>query len=232
MGFLTGAADGQGPGSCRCAPSGFPCRHFASGSGVNSLEISRLWADFQLRHARPLMPPPQSTCRGLLKRRPTPAHRLRLDNRFVGRSSVERKQPGTATTPNVPARAAGARGGDGARPISAAANAAEKGQAPKPSQRRDEPKPAQRDGWRGRVAATFGAGRADSKEARMCGREERSRSPARRAPDRSRGARPGPATRHASEEPSSATNYPARVKETKQRHKPPDTRQKNKTPDS
>ena len=34
-------------------------------------------------------------------------------------------------------------------------------------------------------------------------------------------------TQHASEEPSSATNYPARVKETKQRRKPPGTRQRN-----
>ena len=65
-GFLTGAAGGQGPDSCRCAPSGFPCRCFAPGAGVNSPDTSRLGASVRLRHARPLTPPPQSTRRGLL----------------------------------------------------------------------------------------------------------------------------------------------------------------------
>src|SRR5690606_24451027 len=64
--LLSGAAGEQGPGSCRCAPSGSPCKCFASGSGANSPAISRLWANCQLKQERPLTPPPQSTCRGLL----------------------------------------------------------------------------------------------------------------------------------------------------------------------
>jgi len=84
-----------------------------------------------------------------------------------------------------------------------------------------------------------GPGEAVAKVGRMAGRASRCRSPARRAPDRPRGARPGPATRSAPEEQSSATNHPFRVKETKQRHnsararrtkqrhKPPSTRQRN-----
>src|SRR5690606_41467140 len=39
------------------------------GPGANSPAISRLWADCRLKHARPLTPPAQSTCGGLLKRR-------------------------------------------------------------------------------------------------------------------------------------------------------------------
>jgi len=84
-----------------------------------------------------------------------------------------------------------------------------------------------------------GPGEAVAKVGRMAGRASRCRSPARRAPDRPRGARPGPATRHAPEEQSNATNHLVRVKETKQRHnpfrarrtkqrhKPPSTRQRN-----